>query len=89
MIPNSGEVDTLERRATLQGDLDCLEEWANKNLRKLYKGLVLGFYTRENIIQGVQHRLGSNQLGSNSVERDLGILMDKLCMSEQCTSVEK
>lgn len=37
MIPNSGEVDTSERRATLQGDLDCLEEWANKNLRKLYK----------------------------------------------------
>ncbi|GAB0179726.1 mitochondrial enolase superfamily member 1 [Grus japonensis] len=28
----SGEVDTLEGRATLQEDLERLEEWANKNM---------------------------------------------------------
>jgi len=33
---------------------------------------------------GVQHRLGSTQLGSSSVERDLGVLADKkLKMSER------
>jgi len=30
----NGEVDTLEGRATLQEDLDRLEEWENKNLTK-------------------------------------------------------
>ncbi|GAB0176009.1 cAMP-dependent protein kinase inhibitor alpha [Grus japonensis] len=33
----SGEVDALEGRATLQEDLDRLEEWANKNLMKFNK----------------------------------------------------
>ncbi|GAB0190831.1 mitochondrial enolase superfamily member 1 [Grus japonensis] len=33
----SGEVDTSEGRATLQEDLDRLEEWANKNLLKFNK----------------------------------------------------
>ena len=33
----SGEVDTSEGRATLQEDLDRLEEWANKNLMKFNK----------------------------------------------------
>ncbi|GAB0210128.1 mitochondrial enolase superfamily member 1 [Grus japonensis] len=33
----SGEADTLEGRATLQEDLDRLEEWANKNLMKFNK----------------------------------------------------
>ena len=36
---------------------------------------------------GVQHRLGSTQLGSSSVERDLGVLVHSwLDMSEQCAS---
>ena len=33
----SGVVDTPEQRAALQGDLDRLEEWANKNLMKFNK----------------------------------------------------
>ncbi|GAB0186178.1 mitochondrial enolase superfamily member 1 [Grus japonensis] len=33
----SEEADASERRATLQEDLDKLEEWANKNLMKLNK----------------------------------------------------
>lgn len=36
----SGEVDTLEGRASLQKDLDRLEEWANKNLKKFNKDKV-------------------------------------------------
>ncbi|KAK4806645.1 hypothetical protein QYF61_021241 [Mycteria americana] len=82
----SGEVDTSEGRSTLQEDLDRLEEWANKNLMKFSKDkckvLHLGKHN-----PGVQHRLGSTQLGSTSVERDLGD--NKLKMNEQCAAVAK
>jgi len=85
----SGEVDTSERRATLQDDLDRLEEWGNKSLMKFSKDkckvLHLGKHN-----PGVQHRLGSTWLGSSSVERDLGVRMDsKLSVSEQCAAAEK
>ncbi|PKU42350.1 rna-directed dna polymerase from mobile element jockey-like [Limosa lapponica baueri] len=85
-IKLSGEVDTSERKATLQEDLDRLEEWANKNLMKFnkdkFKVLHLGKHNPR-----VQHRLGSTQLGSSSVERDLGVLVDNnLDMSEKCTA---
>ncbi|GAB0177678.1 mitochondrial enolase superfamily member 1 [Grus japonensis] len=85
----SGEVDTSEGRATLQEDLDRLEEWANKNLMKFNKDkckvLHLGKHN-----PAVQHRLGSTWLESSSVERDLGVLVDnKLNMSEQCAAVAK
>ncbi|GAB0181628.1 mitochondrial enolase superfamily member 1 [Grus japonensis] len=85
----SGEVDTLEGRATLQEDLDRLEEWANKNLMKFNKDkckvLHLGKHNPE-----VQHRLGSTWLESSSVERGLGVLVDnKLNMSEQCAAAAK
>ena len=67
----SGEVDTSEGRAAPQGDLERLEEWANKNLMKFNKGkckvLHLGKHN-----PGVQHRLGSTWLESSSVERDAG-----------------
>ncbi|GAB0204081.1 mitochondrial enolase superfamily member 1 [Grus japonensis] len=85
----SGEVDTSEGRATLQEDLDRLEEWANKNLMKFSKDkckvLHLGKHN-----PGVKHRPGSTWLESRSVERDLGVLVDsKLNMSEQCALVAK
>ncbi|GAB0208570.1 mitochondrial enolase superfamily member 1 [Grus japonensis] len=85
----SAEVDTSEGRATLHKDLDRLEEWANKNLMKFNKDkckvLHLGKHD-----PGVQHGLGSTQLGSSSVERDLGVLVDnKLNMSEQCAAAAK
>ncbi|KAK4825175.1 hypothetical protein QYF61_024655 [Mycteria americana] len=85
----SGEVDTSEGRATLQEDLDRLNEWANKNLMKFNKDkckvLHLGKHN-----PGGQHRLGSTRLGSSSVERDLGVLVDnKLSMSEQCAAAAK
>ncbi|GAB0184934.1 hypothetical protein GRJ2_000958700 [Grus japonensis] len=78
----SGEVDASEGRATLQEDLDRLEEWANKNLMKFNKDkckvLHLGKHN-----PGLQHRMGSTCLESSSVERDLGVLVDiKLSMSE-------
>jgi len=82
-------VDTLEGRATLQEDLDRLEAWANRNLMKFNKDqckiLHLGKYN-----PGVQHRLGSTWLGSSSVERDPGVLVDNnLNTSEQCAAVAK
>ncbi|GAB0205950.1 mitochondrial enolase superfamily member 1 [Grus japonensis] len=85
----SGEVDTSEGRATLQEDLDRLEEWSDRNLMKFNKDkckvLHLGKHN-----PGVQHRLGSTWLESSSVERDLGVLVDKqLNMSEQCAAAAK
>ncbi|GAB0209268.1 mitochondrial enolase superfamily member 1 [Grus japonensis] len=82
----SGEVDTSEGRATLQEDLDRLEEWANKNLMKFNKDkckvLHLGKHNPR-----VQHRLGSTWLESSSVERDLGVLVDnKLNERTMCCS---
>ncbi|PKU47388.1 rna-directed dna polymerase from mobile element jockey- hypothetical protein [Limosa lapponica baueri] len=85
----SGQVNTLEGRATLQEGLDRLEEWVNKNLMKFKKakGKVLHLGKHNS---GVQHMLESTWLGSSSVERDLGVLVDnKLSMSEQCAAVAK
>ncbi|GAB0189286.1 mitochondrial enolase superfamily member 1 [Grus japonensis] len=53
----SGEADTSERRATLQEDLDRLEEWANKNLTKFNKDkckvLHLGKQSRSTVQAGI------------------------------------
>ncbi|KAK4824608.1 hypothetical protein QYF61_016877 [Mycteria americana] len=81
----SGEVDTVEGNE----DLDRLEEWANKNLTKFNKDkckfLHLGKHN-----PGVQHKMEFTRLGSSSMERDLGVLVDnKLNMSEQCAAVAK
>ncbi|PKU33816.1 leiomodin-3 [Limosa lapponica baueri] len=63
--------DTSEGRATLQEDLERLEEWADKNLMKFNKDkckiLHLGKHN-----PGAQHRLGPTQLGSSSVEGGCG-----------------
>ncbi|KAK4830552.1 hypothetical protein QYF61_011730 [Mycteria americana] len=67
----SGEADTAEGRATLQEDLDRLEEWANKNLVKFNRDKRKVLHLRKHN-PGVQHRLGSTQLGSSSVEREPG-----------------
>ena len=63
-----------------------MEEWASKNLMKeKCKIMHLGKHN-----PGVQHRLGSTWLESSSVERDLGVLVDrKLNMSKQCAAAAK
>ena len=70
----SGEADTPEGRAALQGGLGRLEEWASKSLMKVSKDkckvLQLGKHNA-----GVQHSLGPTWLGSSSVGRDLGVLV--------------
>ncbi|KAK4824361.1 LOW QUALITY PROTEIN: hypothetical protein QYF61_014021 [Mycteria americana] len=72
-----------------QKDLDRPEEWANKNLMKFNKDKCKVFHLGKHN-PGGQHRLGSTQLGSSSVERDLGVLVDnKLNMSEQCAAAAK
>jgi len=84
----SGEVDTSEGRATLQEDLDRLEERATKNIMKFSKDkckvLHLGKHNPR-----VQHKLGSTQLESSSAERDLEVLVDKISMSEHFASAPK
>ncbi|PKU40415.1 rna-directed dna polymerase from mobile element jockey-like [Limosa lapponica baueri] len=61
----------------------CFGFAMRKRSRTKYKVLHL-----ENHNPGVQHKLGSTQLGSSSVERDLGVLMgNKLNVSERCAAV--
>ncbi|GAB0185958.1 mitochondrial enolase superfamily member 1 [Grus japonensis] len=85
----SGKVDTSEGRATLHNDLDKLEEWANKNLMKFSKDKCKVLHLGKHH-PGMQHRLRSTWLGSSSVERDLGVLVDsKLNMSKECAAAGK
>jgi len=73
----------------MQEDLNRLEEWANKNLMKFDKDKCKVLHLRKHSL-GVQHRLGSTWLGTSSVARILGVLVDnKLDMSEQGAAAAK
>ncbi|GAB0178111.1 mitochondrial enolase superfamily member 1 [Grus japonensis] len=84
-----GVADTPEGCTGIQHDPDRLESWAERNLMKFDKGKCRVLHLGRNNPKH-QYRLGVDLLGSSTVEKDLGVLVDnKLSMSQQCALVAK
>ncbi|GAB0181456.1 mitochondrial enolase superfamily member 1 [Grus japonensis] len=84
-----GVANTPEGCAAIQQDLDRRENWAERNLMKFNKGKCGVLHLGRNNSKH-QYRLGVDLLGSSTVEKDLGVLVDnKLSMSQQCALVAK
>jgi len=83
-----GVVDTPEGCAAIQHDLDRLESWMERYLMKISNGKCRVLHLERNDPMHL-YRLRADLLESSSAERDLGVLMDKLTMSQQCALAAK
>lgn len=81
-------IDTKEGRADIQRDLDKLEKRVDRNLMKLNKKCKVLQLGRNSLRH--QYRLGDDQLGNSSAEKNLGVLVGtKLNMNHQCALAMK
>lgn len=79
-IKEEGVFDTLYGHAAVQRDLNCVQKWVNRNLMKFTEEMQKPVPGKEQSPASV-HRLAGKQLGI----MDLGILVAKLSISQQCT----
>uniref|UniRef100_K7EWB1 Reverse transcriptase domain-containing protein n=1 Tax=Pelodiscus sinensis TaxID=13735 RepID=K7EWB1_PELSI len=83
-----GVATALEDRVKIQNDLDKLEKWSEVSRMKFNKDKCKVLHLGRNN-QFHTYRMGSDCLGRNTAERDLGVIVDKLNTSQQCDAVAK
>lgn len=78
-----GAADTPNGCANIRRDLHRLEKWADRSLMKSNKGNCKVLHLRRNDPMR-QFRLWTDQMESIFAEKDLGVMFDKLNVSQQC-----